>query len=67
LLVGITEYFEAWRIGDGEITEARVKEMIACAVVTAITKNTEELMRQFDNKLDSLGSAFGEASGNTGR
>jgi hypothetical protein len=26
----------------------------------------EELMRRFDNKLDNLGSAFVEASGNTG-
>jgi hypothetical protein len=44
-----------------------VKEMIACAVLASvITKNTEELMRRFDNKLDSLRSAFGKASGNTG-
>jgi hypothetical protein len=66
MMVGITEYFEVWHIGGGEITEARVKEMIACAVATAITKNTDELMRRFDNKLDSLGDAFGQASGNSG-
>jgi hypothetical protein len=67
VMVGITKYFDVWRIGGGEITEARVKEMIASAVATAITQNTEELMQQrFDNKLDSLGSAFGEASGNIG-
>jgi hypothetical protein len=40
--------------------------MIASAVATAITQNTEDHMQQFDNKLDSLGSAFGEASGNIG-
>jgi hypothetical protein len=67
VMVGITEYFEVWLIGGGEITEARVKEMIACAVATALTKNTDELMRRFDNKLDSLGDAFGQASGNTNR
>jgi hypothetical protein len=67
VLIGVTEYFEVQRIGSRDITEARVKEMIECAVATAITNNTEELMKQFDNKLDTLGSAFGEASGNTGR
>jgi hypothetical protein len=67
VMVGITEYFEVWRIGSGDITEGRVKEMIACAVATAIAGNTEELiMKRFDNKLESLGSAFGEASGNNG-
>jgi hypothetical protein len=66
VMVGITKYFEVGHIGSGDITEARVKEMIACAVATAIAGNTEELMKQFDNKFESLGSAFGEASGNTG-
>jgi hypothetical protein len=64
VMVGITEYFDVWRIGSGDITEARVKEMILSAVATAITQNTEDLMKRFDNKLDSLGSTFGEASGN---
>jgi hypothetical protein len=63
----IMEYFDVWHIGGGEITEARVKEMIASAVATAITQNTEELMKKFDNNLDSCGSAFGETSGNTSR
>jgi hypothetical protein len=36
------------------------------AVATAITQNMKELMNWFDRKLESLRSAFGEASGNTG-
>jgi hypothetical protein len=40
--------------------------MIQTAVATAITENKEELIKQFDNKLDRLGRAFGEASGNSG-
>jgi hypothetical protein len=67
VMVGITEYFEVRRIGSGDITEARVKEMIECAVATAITNNTEELIKRFDSCLDTLGGAFSEASGNTGR
>jgi hypothetical protein len=43
-----------------------VEEMIASAVATAITQNTEDLMQRFDNNLDCLGSAFGEASENIG-
>ena len=39
VMVGITKYFEVRRIGSGDITEARVKEMIACAVATAITES----------------------------
>ncbi len=66
VMVGITEYFDVWRIGAGEITEGRVKDMVASAVATAIRQNTEGLMEQFDNKLDSLGSAFGQASGSIG-
>jgi hypothetical protein len=66
VMVGITEYFDVWRIGAREITEGRVKDMIASAVATAIRQNTEGLMEQFDNKLDSLGSAFGQASGSIG-
>jgi hypothetical protein len=66
VMVGITEYFDVRRIGSGDITEARVKEMISSAVATAISQNTDDLMKRFDNKLDSLGSAFGESSGNIG-
>jgi hypothetical protein len=40
--------------------------MIASAVATAIRQNMEDLMQQFDYKLDSLGSAFGQASGTIG-
>jgi hypothetical protein len=28
---GLTEYFDTWQIGGGEMTEARIKEMIALA------------------------------------
>jgi hypothetical protein len=66
VMVGNTKYVDVRRIGSGDITEARVKEMISSAVATAISPNTEDLMKRFDNKLDSLRSAFGEASGNIG-
>jgi hypothetical protein len=65
VMVGITECFDVWHIGGRDITEGRVKYMIPSAFATAISQNTEDLMQQFDNKLDSLGSAFGQASGNT--
>jgi hypothetical protein len=63
VVVGITKYFD---IRSGDIPEARVKEMISSAIATAISQNMEDLMKRFDNKLDSLGSAFGGASGNIG-
>jgi hypothetical protein len=64
-MVGIMEYFDVWHIGGRETTEARVKEKIASAVAaTAITQNTEDVVKKFDIKLNSRRRPFGEASGN---
>jgi hypothetical protein len=64
VMSGITEYFEARRIGGGDMTEARIKDMIA----SACQQNVEHLVERFEEKLSSLADTFDEAiSGIPGR
>jgi hypothetical protein len=63
VLGGLTEYFEARRIGVGELTEAWVKEMMAEACKT----NVESLVEGFEEKLESLASTFEQSVGNVGQ
>jgi hypothetical protein len=60
---GLTEYFEARRIAGGELTEARVKAMMAEACQT----NVESLVERFEEKLQSLASTFEQSVGNVGQ
>jgi hypothetical protein len=54
VMKGITDYFEVRRIGGGEMTEARVKEMIAAGC----RQNAEELVEKIGTRLDSLATRF---------
>jgi hypothetical protein len=60
---GLTKYFEARRIGGGEMTEAQVKETMAEACKT----NVESLVERFEKKLESLASTFEQSVGNVGQ
>ncbi len=64
VMSGITEYFEAWQLGGGDMTEARIKDMIA----SACQQNVEHLVERLEEKLNSLADTFDEAiSGIPGR
>ena len=63
LMERMTQYFEGRHIGGGEMTEARVQEMIS----EACKQNTTELTTRIENKVDELVAAFDESSGSGGR
>jgi hypothetical protein len=61
---GLTAYFDTRRIGGGEMTEARIREMIALAC----KQNVDELVRRVEEKVDSLKTVFEQSTtGNAGR
>jgi hypothetical protein len=60
---GLADYFDTRRIGSGEMTEARIKELIALACKA----NMDELVKRVENTVDSLKSAFEECSFGNGR
>jgi hypothetical protein len=47
---GMTSYFESRRIGGGDMTEARIKDMIA----SACKQNVDELMERLDDLIFSI-------------
>jgi hypothetical protein len=49
VMEGMTAYFEVRRIGGGDMTESRMKEMIA----SACQQNVEDIARCFEEKLKS--------------
>jgi hypothetical protein len=51
---GMTEYFEARKIGGGDMTEARIKDM----TTSACQQNVEHLVEHFEEKLKSLADTF---------
>ena len=55
---GLTDYFDTRRIGSGEMTEARIKELIALAC----KQNVDELVKRVETTVDGLKTAFKEAS-----
>ena len=55
---GLKEYFEARNIGGGEMTEARVRAMIA----EVCRQNAEDLVEKIGEKLESLAKAVGGGS-----
>jgi hypothetical protein len=57
VMTGMTEYFKARRIGGGNMTEARIKDMIA----SACQRNVEHLVERFEEKLQTLADTFEEA------
>jgi hypothetical protein len=63
LMMELTKYFEVRHIGGGEITEARVTEMIA----EACKQNAADLTSRIEEKVDALTRAFEESSGSGGR
>ena len=54
VMLGLTEYFDTRRIGGGEMTEARIREMIA----EASKINVDDLVKRMEEKVDSLKTAF---------
>jgi hypothetical protein len=59
VMTGLREYFDVRKIGGGEMTEARVREMIA----DGCRHNSEDLIEQIGAKLDSLAVAFEKSTG----
>jgi hypothetical protein len=55
---GLADYFDTRRIGSGEMTEARIKELIALAC----KQNVDELVKRVETTVDGLKPAFKEAS-----
>jgi hypothetical protein len=51
---GLTEYFDTRRIGSGEMTEARIKELIGAAC----KQNVEELVSRVETTVNTLKTAF---------
>ena len=62
-LNGLREYFEARQIGGGQMTEARIKEMIT----EGCRQSAEDLAKRIEVKLDLLAVSFEESSGSVGR
>jgi hypothetical protein len=55
----LKDYFEVQKIGGREMTEARVREMIA----DGCRKNAEDLVGQIQTKLNSLATVFEKSTG----
>jgi hypothetical protein len=60
---GLQEYFEVWQIGGGQLTEARIREMIT----KGCRQTAEDLANPIEVKLDLLASSFEESTGSGGR
>jgi hypothetical protein len=59
---GLEEYFYTCRIGGGDLTEARIREMIALASKV----NVDSLMERVTETMESLKTAFQDASTGNG-
>jgi hypothetical protein len=59
----MTAYFEARRIGGGDWTEARMKEMMA----SVVQANVEDLAKRFEDKMKSLADTFESYAATIGR
>jgi hypothetical protein len=60
---GLADYFDTWQIGSGEMTEARIKELIALVC----KQNVDELVKRVETTVDNLKTVFKESSfGNGG-
>jgi hypothetical protein len=55
---GLTEYFDTWRIRSGEMTEARIKELISLACKAKM----DQLVKRVETTVNSLKTAFEECS-----
>jgi hypothetical protein len=63
VMEGMTAYFEAGRIGGGNMTEAWMKEMIA----SVCQANVEHLAQRFEDRLKSLADTFESYATTNGR
>jgi hypothetical protein len=62
-MYGLQEYFEVWQIGGGQMTEARIREMIT----EGCRQTAKDLVNPMKVKLDLLASSFEESTGSSGR
>jgi hypothetical protein len=60
---GLQEYFEVRQIGGGQLTEARIEEMIT----DGCRQTAKDLANLIKVKLDLLASSFEESTGSCGR
>jgi hypothetical protein len=58
----LTEYFDTWQIGGGDMMEACIKEMI----VPACKQNEDDLVKHVEYKVESLKTAFQQSTTGNG-
>ena len=54
VMAGLADYFGTWRIGSGEMTEARIQELIGAAC----QQNVDKLVKRVEATVNSLKTAF---------